>query len=208
MQVSSNLNVFRTFLVETGYQAGQHEMLAEHLSKVIAKEVQSKSAEILQNAKDNSKHGKKEKEKLQAAYFSLEKSKLKYQKSFHDWKEAERNYQIADQDGTIARNEILKMKMFTQSKCKIYENSKAQYSDQLVKTNITQREYFKSNLPGLVNSLQDLDRERIQFVRRVMERGLAAEREAVTISNKCREGMEDAIKGISEEKDQEIVMES
>ena len=198
---------FRKFLTETGYQAGQHEVLAECLSKVLVKDIQKKSTETLKKTKDNFKHAKKEKENMDASYFSLEKIKLKYEKSFHDWKEADRNFQIADQDGTISRNEIMKMKMFTESKCKTYENCRGQYEDQLTKTNTEQREYFADNLPRVLTSLQDLDRERIQFVREVMERALHAEREAVKISNKCREGMEEAINSICEETDQEEVIE-
>ena len=207
VNIPSNILYCRKYLTEVGYQAGQHEVLAERLSKVIVKDIQKKSTEILKKTKDNSKHSKKEKDNMDASYFNLEKVKLKYEKSFHDWKEADRNFQIADQDGTISRNEIMKMKMLTESKCKTYENCRAQYADQLTKTNIDQREYFADNLPRVLNSLQDLDRERIQFVREVMERALHAEREAVKITNKCREGMEEAINSISEETDQEEVIE-
>ena len=63
----------RKFLLETGYQAGQHELLAEHLSKILAKEIQRKSAETLKKIKENSKHARKEKENIEASYFILEK---------------------------------------------------------------------------------------------------------------------------------------
>ena len=202
-----NLFHFRKYLTETGYQAGQHEVLSEHLAKVLAKEVENKSVEILKRSKENSKQAKKEKENIDNSNFNLEKIKLKYEKSFHDWKESDRNFQIADQDGTISRNDITKMKIFSESKCKSYENWRTQYSDQLGKTNAEQQKYFGDDLPKVLSSLQDMDRERIQFVREVMGRVLAAEREAVNISDKCREGMEEAIKSISEYTDQEEVIE-
>ena len=67
----------RKFLLETGYQAGQHELLAEYLSKVLAKEIQKKSIEMLKKTKENSKQARKEKENIDASYFILEKAKLK-----------------------------------------------------------------------------------------------------------------------------------
>eukprot|EP00092_Neocalanus_flemingeri_P031176 GFUD01033867.1.p1 GENE.GFUD01033867.1~~GFUD01033867.1.p1 ORF type:complete len:570 (+),score=214.86 GFUD01033867.1:46-1755(+) len=204
---STEYSSFRTFLAETGYQAGQHELLAEHLSKVLVKEIQNKSAEAQKKVKDNSKEAKREKERIEASYFNLEKAKLKYQKSFHDWKESDRDYQIADQDGTISRNEILKMKHQTQAKQKLFEDSKAKYIEQLDKTNVEQREYFDYRLPEMVNRLQDVDRERIEFVRRVLERSVAGEKEMATMVNKCREGVEEAVASISVEKDQQILKE-
>ena len=194
-------------MVETGYQAGQHELLAEHVTKVIVKEIQNKSAEVHKKVKDNSKNAKKEKETMDTSYFKLEKAKLKYQKSFHDWKESERNYQIADQDGKLSRNEILKLKHQTQAKQKQYEDSRAEYIDRLDKTNVEQREYYDCHLPGVLSNLQEFDRERMEFVRRVLERCLAGEREMVNIVNKCKEGVEEAIANISVEKDQQIVVE-
>ena len=149
---------------ETGFQAGQHELLAEYLSNEIVKEIQDKSREIQTNVKNNTKKMKREKRKLVTSYFKLEKSKLKYQKSFQDWKEADRNYEKADNDGTIARNEILKMKMYSEVKLKEYEDFSAKYQEVIDRTNDDQIEYFDSQLPDLMNTLQMVDKERTEFV--------------------------------------------
>ena len=63
-------------LIETGYQAGQHELFAEKLSNNIVKEIQNKSKEVHAKVKDNTKHAKREKGKLDTSYFNLEKIKL------------------------------------------------------------------------------------------------------------------------------------
>ena len=181
--------------------------MAENLSKTLAKEIQKKSTELLKKIKGNSKQARKQKENIDVSYFNLEKTKLKYEKSFHDWKEADRNYQIADQDGTISRNEITKMRIFSETKCKVYEQCRVLYSEQLKKTNTEQRNYFGTELVDILNSLQDIDKERIQFVRGVLEKALAVENDAVKISDKCRESMGEAIKNISDEKDQVETME-
>merc|ERR1712142_110923 len=62
---------FRQFLLETGYQAGQHELLAENLSKTLAKEIQKKSTELLKKIKGNSKQARKQKENIDVSYFNL-----------------------------------------------------------------------------------------------------------------------------------------
>ena len=182
-------------------------MLAENLSKILAKEIQKKHTEILKKTKENSKHARKEKENIDASYFVLEKAKLKYEKSFHDWKEADRNYQIADQDGTMSRNEISKMRIFSETKCKTYEQYRIQYSDQLLRTNSDQKKYFGTNLVNILNSLQEIDKERLQFVKAAMKKALVAEKDAVKISNKCRESIDEAFDNICEENDQNRVTE-
>ena len=76
--------LIRNILVETGYKAGQHELLVEHVTRVEVKEIQKKSSEFHKKIKENSKHAKMEKEKMDSSYLKLEKAKLKYQKRFHD----------------------------------------------------------------------------------------------------------------------------
>ena len=156
-------------MVETGYQAGQHELLAEHMVNVVAKEIQDKSKEVHAKMKNNTKQVKREKKKLNSSYFNLEKAKLKYQKGFQDWKESDKNYQIADEDGTISRNEILKMKLYAEVKLKEYEEYTYTYQEQLQKTNDEQRDYFASHLPRVINTFQEVDRERKEFVTKVFE---------------------------------------
>jgi hypothetical protein len=205
--IASSLDYFSSLLIEIGYQAGQHELFGHNLSNIIVKEIQNKSKELHSKVKVNTKQAKREKKKLETSYFKLEKIKLKYQKTFYDWKESDRQYQIADQDGTISRNEILKMKLLSEAKLNQYEYFAAEYREMLDKTNLEQREYFDSHLPELMNSLQEVDRVRVEFVKGVLEKCMVGESEMVNIINKWREGVEEAIAGISVEKDQEMVVQ-
>ena len=99
------------------------------------------------------------------------------------------------------------MKLHAEAKLKQYEDNAAEYRERLDNTNDEQREYFDSTLPEVMNSLQEVDRERVEFVRKVLDKCLAGEREMVNIVNKCREGVEEAIAKISVEKDQDIVVQ-
>ena len=193
--------------METGYQAGQHELLAEHVTKVTVKEIHHKSSEFHKKIRENSKHARIEKEKMDSSYLKLEKAKLKYQKSFQDWKESERTSQKADKDGKISRNEVLRMKDVSEAKDAQYQASSVSYRKQMEKTNTEQRVYFDCLLPGVLISLQEVDKERVEYVRRMLEMCMVSEREMVEMVNKCREGMDEAIASIDVEKDQDIVVE-
>ena len=193
--------------METGYQAGQHELLAEHVTKVTVKEIHHKSSEFHKKIRENSKHARIEKEKMDSSYLKLEKAKLKYQKSFHDWKESERTFQKADKDGKISRNEVLRMKDVSEAKDTQYQASSVSYRKQMEKTNTEQRLYFDCLRPGVLISLQEVDKDRVDYVRRMLEMCMVSEREMVEMVNKCREGMYEAIASIDVERDQDIVVE-
>jgi hypothetical protein len=177
------------------------------VTKVIVKEMHHKSTELHKKIKENSKHARIEKENIDSSYLKLEKAKLKYQKNFHDWKESDRTYQKADKDGKISRNEVLRMKDVSEAKEAQYQSSSVSYRKQMEKTNTEQREYFDCLLPGVLISLQEVDIERVEYVRRVLEICMTKEREMVEMVNKCREGIDEAIASIDVERDQDIVVE-
>ena len=101
---------FRLFLQELGFQAGQHEVVAESLSNQIQQEVIRKSKEIVKKTKINIKEAKKISEHLNRSYKDLDKSKIKYQKSHIEMEEAKSVFLKADCEGTLSRNEISKLK--------------------------------------------------------------------------------------------------
>ena len=72
-------------------------------------------AEASNRIKNNVKSYKKEKEQIKSSYQSLEKQKLKYLKSFQDWEYSDNNYKAAEKDGNLARNEITRMKLESES---------------------------------------------------------------------------------------------
>merc|ERR1719278_1708758 len=84
----------------------------------------------------------------------MEKAKQKYHKSFSDWQEAIQNYERADADGTLSRNEILKMKIVTDMKSRTHGDCKSKYQSQLSKTNSVVREHNTRVMPALLDQLQ------------------------------------------------------
>ena len=93
-----------------GFQAGQHEIVAETLSNQLQQDVIRKSKEIIKKTKNNIKEAKKISETLNRSYKELDKCKAKYHKSYHEMEDAKGTFMKADCEGTMSRNEISKLK--------------------------------------------------------------------------------------------------
>ena len=93
-----------------GFQAGQHEIVAETLSNQLQQDVIRKSKEIIKKTKNNIKEAKKISETLNRSYKELDKCKSKYHKSYHEMEDAKGTFMKADCEGTMSRNEISKLK--------------------------------------------------------------------------------------------------
>ena len=103
-------HIYRLFLQELGFQAGQHEIVAETFNNKLQHELIKKSKEIAKKTKNNIKEAKKFSENLNRSYKELEKCKMKYQKSYGEMEESKGTFQKAEGEGTMSRNEISKLK--------------------------------------------------------------------------------------------------
>ena len=183
-------------LQELGFQAGQHEILAEMLTVKLHHEVQKKVKEIAKLTKNNLKEAKKLSEDLNSMYKDLEKTKNKYKKSFLDWEEAKESYTKAESEGILSRKEIAKLKSFSNSRSAQHEDYKGVYASQLVKTNKYQEKYYYKDLPGVINNLQNIEIDRIEYFKHALNQCVAAEKQVAPIKDKCREDMENLIQTI------------
>ena len=169
-------------------------------------ELQSQLAEASSRIKNNVKSYKKEKEQIKSSYQSLEKQKLKYLKSFQDWEYSDNNYKAAEKDGNLARNEITRMKLESESKHAYYNQQTETYQNQLKKTNSEQSNYFCVLLPDLIDQLEAVERERLTFVMRVFHSCISSEKELQKIINKCRDDMETSVRQLEVERDIQLVL--
>jgi len=184
---TSQIKGFRLVLQELGYQAGQHEILAEMLCKSIPQDVQNKVKDIAKVTKNNLKDAKKISEDLEKSYRYLDKSKSKYQRSFIDWEQADSNHKKSESDGTVSRNEISKLKSQSDSRQRQCDEQKQVYASQLLKTNRHQAEYYSKQLPAVLNNLQDIEVDRVNYLKMVMNNAIETEREVTPIISKCQE---------------------
>ena len=157
--------------------------------------------------KRNIKCCKKEKDKYKLSLFELEKNKLKYLKSYHDWQDSESNYQAMEKDGTIARNEILRLKLESETKHKKYVQQTEIYQKQLQVTNSDQNTYYKIQLPNLLDKLETTERNRLNFVKSNLKKFIDIDSKANTIVSKCRDDMATSVSGMEVERDINLIVD-
>ena len=193
--------LFRLLLRELGFQAGQHEVVAETLNNKLQNEAVRKSKEIAKKTKLNMKDAKKISEYLNKSYKDLEKSKIKYQRSFLEMEEAKTIFTKADSEGTISRNEITKLRVTMDARTGQYEDHRGLYAQQLVKTNRHQAEYYSRELAGVLASLEALEVERAEYWKGLLGQCVGAEQEVAPIIAKCRADMRTALDNVDTAED-------
>jgi cysteinyl-tRNA synthetase len=132
-----------------------------------------KAKEIAKFTKKNLKDAKKLSEDLNTMYKDVEKTRNKYKKSFLDWEDAKDNFMKAEKDGILSRKEIAKLKSMSNSRNAQCEDYKGVYASQLVKTNKYQEKYYYKDLPGVINSLQNIEIDRIEYIKQALNQCVA-----------------------------------
>ena len=189
-----------------GFQAGQHEVLAETFGNIISKEIENNVKNLHEAALKNHQNATKISQDIQSHLQNLEQMKKSYQKTFSQWKEAKKSYMKADMNPTVSRNEIAKLKRVSESLSAKCEDYKGEYASELVKTNAYQAEYYYKDLPGVINSLQNIEIDRIEYFKHAMDQCVAAEKQVAPIIDKCREDMENAIQMIDPVADSDLLI--
>ena len=163
--------------------------------------------QVSEATKNNLKEATKLSEDIENQHQNLEKSKKKYQKSFLEYEIANNNYLKAEADPTIPRAEIARLKYLSDSLCAQCEDHKGVYTSQLLNMNKLQAEYYYKDLPGVLNSLQNIEIDRIDYFKYVMDQSVAAEKQVAPIIAKCNDDKKCIIQSINPEADSYILIE-
>ena len=75
-----------------------------------------------------------------------------------------------------------------------------------MKTNKYQEKYYYEDFPGVINSLQNIEIDKIEYVKHAMNQYVAAEKQVAPIIDKCREDMENLIETIDPVADTYIII--
>ena len=130
-----------------------------------------------------------------------------YQKSYIDWETARNNYLNADEDEKMSRIEIAKMKSLTESRNAQCEENKGAYASLLLKTNKCQEEYYYKDLPGVLNSLENIELDRINHLKHVLSQCVAVEKQVAPIIAKSNDDQECIIQTINPSDDSHLLIE-
>jgi len=204
---TSQAKGFRLFLQELGFQAGQHEIVAETFNNKLQPELIKKSKEIAKKTKNNIKEAKKFSENLNRSYKELEKCKMKYQKSYGEMEESKGTFHKAEGEGTMSRNEISKLKHASETRIAQYEDHRGLYAQQLIKTNRHQEDYYNRELCFVLDKLENIEVERIEFLKSVLKESINTELEVAPIITKCRDDMRNIVESIDHQQETQAVIE-
>ena len=96
---------------------------------------------------------------------------------------------------------------FSDTKTAQYEDYRGVYAQQLIKTNRHQDDYYSRELCYIINKLEDVETEKIDFWKKTMKQCIDAELEVAPIINKCREDMKNVMNSVDHMVDNQIVIE-
>jgi len=204
---TSLTKAFRLVLQETKYQANQHESLADLLVKSLTTKIQKKVKEFSEVTRKSIKEAKRISEEKEKSDRGIEKSKIKYQRSFFDWEQAEMDYTKADSSNEVSRNQIDKLKKTSTARQRMCEQYRGDYARELIRANEHQRAFYYTNLPTVLNNLQNLEVSRTNFLKEVLLEGVQAEKEISPIIVKCLEEIERCIESIDATADTQLVID-
>ena len=151
--------IIRGVMAELGYQAGQHELLAEQFLKHFPQEIKQAVKEAEKIVETLKKDLKGHQNCLQKSYKNLDKAKLKYIK-YQDELTSSKGLESSPQEN---KDQILTKEAQT-------ESGKVEYAVQLVKTNKSQSQYYESDLPDILGKVENLCEGQYKYFISLMSR--------------------------------------
>jgi len=198
---------FKSVLRELGFQAGQHEVLADSLSTTLPAKVKARAKELMKEAERCRKEAKVLAAGQEAEGRAVERAGGKYFRAQGEWETSEANVRRAEEEGQVSRNEEEKLRGLSRGKQVQAEEYKARYAQQVVRANQRREAFYTSTLPAVLDSLHAINIERATSWQQTLLEALAAERAVVPILAKCREDMETALVAVSPEADCQLWVE-
>ena len=194
-------------LQEVGFLAGQHEILADSFTKEHYKSIQEQVKRLKEGRKKNIKESEKIASELKSSYKTMDSAKEKFRKAFDEQERTAVAYNRANDDGSVTKNEVSKLKLQATQKAQQCETAKTKYASQLVKTNDFQHKYYTTLLPRVLEGLQGLEKQRIEVIRSSIMSCVTKEKEVLPIMGKCYEAIEKGMRSVNPETDANIVIE-
>ena len=96
---------------------------------------------------------------------------------------------------------------FSDAKTAQYEDYRGVYAQQLIKTNRHQEDYYTRELCLVISKLEDIEVERIDFLKSVMKQSIDTELEVAPIINRCRDDMKNIMNSVDHMVDNKLVIE-
>ena len=88
-----------------------------------------------------------------------------------------------------------------------YEDHRGLYAQQLIKTNRHQEDYYNRELCFVLDKLENIEVERIDFLKSILTESLNTELEVAPIIGKCRDDMRNIVESIDHKQETQAVIE-
>lgn len=196
---TSQARGFRMILEELGYQAGQHELLAETYSTDSSRIIEDHLKTVKTQTKKIKKEAEEIESKMKQVYKQLDKKKVNYAEAHSELE----NLKIPSENDekTLSRLELDKKISLINKKTRLLDDAKAQYAHQLLETNNSQREYYAQHQPSVLDSLQTVYVANGELVRSLLTRCLDHECGLMPIISKCQQEMRRVVQSMDAEAD-------
>lgn len=169
---------FLAMLKEHNDLANQHDLIAEGLITKVHQPLNNSMKELKEARRKVMQEQSKQESIKQQSLDKLDKSKKQYEKAFKDGEKAVEYHNKLDNDKNYPRIDVEKAKDAMEVKIRQCDDCKGTYASDLQKANTTQREYYTTILPNLIQQLQTTEEQRInqtkQFIKIVAETDQAA----------------------------------
>ena len=100
-----------------------------------------------------------------------------------------------------------KIFVFSETRTAQYEDHRGLYAQQLIKTNRHQEDYYNRELCFVLDKLENIEVERIEFLKSILKESINTELEVAPIISKCRDDMTNILESIDHKQETQAVIE-
>ncbi|XP_061575990.1 thyroid hormone receptor interactor 10b isoform X2 [Cololabis saira] len=203
----SNHASFQEILNELNDYAGQRELIAENMTTSICVELTKYLQDLKHERKTHLSDTKKAQQTLESSFKQLESTKKRFAK---EWAEAEKATQQAEKtehDPNATKPDVEKVKLHVHMRKHTAEECRTDYAAQHQKYNKDQKYFYYTEIPQILNKLQDMDERRIRRLAEGYCQFSDIEKNVLPIISKCLEGISAAGAKIDEKQDSMLFIE-
>ncbi|XP_036116926.1 formin-binding protein 1 isoform X3 [Molossus molossus] len=188
--------------------AGQHEVVSENLTSQIIAGLARYVQEVKQERKSHFHDGRKAQQHIETCWKQLESSKRRFERDCKEADRAQQYFEKMDADINVTKADVEKARQQAQVRHQMAEDSKADYSSNLQKFNLEQREYYHTHIPNIFKKIQEMEERRIVRLGESMKTYAEVDRQVIPIIGKCLDGIVKAAESIDQNTDSQLVIEA
>lgn len=199
---------FGAMLKEVESVAAQHETIAECLKQQVSVFATTKANQHRATRKQTITDLQHIHAELNNHVSDMSKAQKQYAKTFKDAENAFIKFAKAEKNMELSRLDLEKARNNATNRNGICEEAKQAYAFSLSKTNDEQSAYFNKKLPEILERFKNLDMERVNDTKEVLNMCVNSEANVHPIIGKCHLDMRTIVTSIDSEVDARLVIDT